>query len=167
MPTKSTDARVLSQNADKILSTVSVGVLTGERSVSTRCPHCQEVHEVILTRSREMKAPLRERRAITPTGASENDSTDATKPQTLSHDERSGRVAPRPRFRYFAVDRRKHPKDLSDARAKVYRYVEKSGGKGIIARELVAKGIPHGTVQQTLNWLRHNELVRSEEEASA
>jgi uncharacterized Zn finger protein (UPF0148 family) len=73
----------------------------------------------------------------------------------------------RPRYRYYAVDRRRHPQ-LSDSRQRVYAAIEKAGNTGITAKEIqkVAKAT-HGTVQQVLNYLRAQELVRFDREIPA
>lgn len=68
----------------------------------------------------------------------------------------------RPRFRYSVADRRKHP-ELSATREKVYRALL-AAPQGLVYRDLKARTkLVHGSVQQTLNWLRNAGLVAAEE----
>lgn len=78
-------------------------------------------------------------------------------------------VAPhllRPRFRYYAADRRKSPNVLSDTRRRIYAHVARSDN-GVIEADLLKKGFTHGTIQQTMHWLRENNWVRYEQEIPA
>lgn len=67
-------------------------------------------------------------------------------------------------FRYKVLDRRRHP-NLTPSRAKVYNVVAKYPD-GLLARDIIKKArVSHGTVQQTLNWLRSHKLVKGEPES--
>lgn len=67
----------------------------------------------------------------------------------------------RPRFRYVCVDRRARPV-LSEVRAKVYDTLRKHP-EGLLSRDLIKRTkLVHGSIQQTLNWLRTKKYVRAE-----
>lgn len=75
--------------------------------------------------------------------------------------------AVRPKFRYSAKDKRMTPESaakygLSPTRLKVYKTIY--GAKtGLLAKDIMAKcKLPHGSVQQTLNWLRNHRFVAHE-----
>lgn len=64
-------------------------------------------------------------------------------------------------FRYRATDRRRKP-ELTPSRERVYRVVAKNPN-GVLARDIIKRArVSHGTVQQTLNWLRAHKLVIGE-----
>ena len=73
----------------------------------------------------------------------------------------------RPRFRYYAVDRRKNPDVLSPTRARIYKAVANAAARGVIEADLLKKGFVHGTIQQTMHWLRENGWVKTEKEIPA
>lgn len=88
--------------------------------------------------------------------------------------DRSNDAAPRtspfagmaqPRFRYTsALHHRTNiaKLDLSPTRTKVLQTIHESGKAGLLARDIIRKaGLPHGSVQQTLNWLRNHKQVRA------
>lgn len=70
-----------------------------------------------------------------------------------------------PRFRYTsALHHRTNiaKLDLSPTRAKVLQTIHDSGKAGLLSRDIIKKaGLPHGSVQQTLNWLRNHKQVRA------
>lgn len=67
------------------------------------------------------------------------------------------------RARYF-VSRAINPAGLAPTRAKVYKALKSSGDDGLTARQLKSVcRLPHGSVQQTLNWLRTHKLVKAAE----
>lgn len=78
----------------------------------------------------------------------------------------------RARLKYAVADRRLTPEraktyGMSDTRLKVYRTLY-GAKQGLLARDLMAKTkLPHGSIQQTLNWLRGHKLVNGEELAAA
>lgn len=78
---------------------------------------------------------------------------------------------PRPRFRYTAADRRRTPENaafygLSPTRQKVYKAVW-GAKRGLLAKDIMQKcKLPHGSVQQTLHWLREHKMIEHEEESA-
>lgn len=73
---------------------------------------------------------------------------------------RSASPIARPRYRYYATERRVRPV-LSDVRAKVYDTL-RAHPDGMLSRELIKKTkLVHGSIQQTLNWLRSAKMVRA------
>lgn len=57
--------------------------------------------------------------------------------------------------------------ELSPTRLKVLRTIHKTGKSGLVAKQIMTKArLPHGSVQQTLNWLRAHDLVRAQEDAA-
>lgn len=72
-------------------------------------------------------------------------------------------VVSRPRFRYQVVDRRRTYPELSARRAQVYNALLKSPN-GLVYKDLKTRThLVHGTIQQTLNWLRNAKLVKAAE----
>jgi hypothetical protein len=73
------------------------------------------------------------------------------------------------RFRYFSTLHHRTKVEglnLSAVREKVLIAIQASGKRGVIARDLRRQTrLPHGSVQQTLNWLREHKLVEAKEEA--
>lgn len=73
----------------------------------------------------------------------------------------------RPKFCYHAKDKRMTPDTagrygLSPTRLRVYRAIY-GAKKGLLAKDIMTKlKMPHGSVQQTLNWLRNQRLVSHE-----
>lgn len=56
---------------------------------------------------------------------------------------------------------------LTPVRTKVLRAVHEHSKEGLLARDIIKRTkLPHGSVQQTLNWLRHHNLVTAEEDAT-
>jgi DNA-binding transcriptional ArsR family regulator len=54
---------------------------------------------------------------------------------------------------------------LSETRRKVLRTVHQAGERGLLARQIGKRAkLPHGSVQQTLNWLRSQKLVVAHED---
>lgn len=169
------------------MSTISVGVPVGEQLVSTVCPHCAHILTVLLASSPQEADTLKQlqERLATAAQAPTPDTTARTpRPErrqvSTKRTHASARemavllrpraqapapppMTPRPRFRYYAVDRRKNP-ILSESRRKVYALAVKAGKNGIIEQDARKKNIPHGTFQQTMHWLRNAGLVRVEEE---
>lgn len=75
----------------------------------------------------------------------------------------------RARMFYRPADKRLTPEKakaygMSATRLKVYRTVYMHANKGqVLARDVMTKTkLPHGSVQQTLNWLRSQRLVKGE-----
>lgn len=70
----------------------------------------------------------------------------------------------REQYRYSARDRRMTPEQaekygMSATRLKVFRAIYKSKS-GLLARDIMKQcKLPHGSVQQTLNWLRNHRFV--------
>ena len=53
---------------------------------------------------------------------------------------------------------------ISETRLRVLAAIHKAGKSGLLAKQIIkATRLPHGSVQQTLNWLRAQSLVRAEE----
>jgi hypothetical protein len=80
------------------------------------------------------------------------------------------------RARYFSTLHHKaNPEKLplSETRLKVLKALQASGKRGLRAKQIMRKaGLPHGSVQQTLNWLRHHKvegrlLVAAKEDANS
>lgn len=75
---------------------------------------------------------------------------------------------PHPIFIYRIVDRKLTPEQaarygFSEQRLKVYRSVYEAGASGVQSKELLTRtGLPHGTVQQILRWLRDRKMVSAE-----
>jgi hypothetical protein len=47
---------------------------------------------------------------------------------------------------------------LSETRLKVLKVIHKAGKKPLRAKDIMKKtNLPHGSIQQTLNWLRHHD----------
>jgi hypothetical protein len=78
---------------------------------------------------------------------------------------------PRPKFIYSIEDRKLDPATakrygFSEQRLKVYQAIYDSP-KGIQAADVLTKtGLPHGTVQQILHWLRTRKLVKGMPESA-
>lgn len=74
----------------------------------------------------------------------------------------------RPKFCYHAKDKRMTPENaakygLSTTRLKVYKAIYSGSKKGLLAKDIMKRcNLPHGSVQQTLNWLRNHRLVSHE-----
>lgn len=68
----------------------------------------------------------------------------------------------RARFRYIPTDARRKPA-LSATRASVYESIRASKNPlGLLARDILAETkLTHGSVQQTLNWLRGQKLIKA------
>lgn len=70
----------------------------------------------------------------------------------------------RARLKYLVADKRLTPQraetfGMSRTRLKVYKVIYKHK-TGLLARDLMKQtGLPHGSIQQTLNWLRGHKLV--------
>lgn len=69
------------------------------------------------------------------------------------------------RFMYRVVDKKITPESaarygFSEQRLKVYRAIHSAGVTGVQSKDILTKtGLPHGTVQQILHWLRERQLV--------
>ena len=174
--------------SDKLLnlSTVTVAVPEEGRMLRTTCPHCKQDHGIVLAHSPQEKDALTtaletlggyntatygkrkgrprkpvETRQSSVKGQRVSSNELATVERTVPY------VAPhtlRPRFRYFAADRRKNPDAISPTRRRIYTLIAKSKGSGVIEADLLKRGIPHGTIQQTIHWLRENGWVKYEQE---
>jgi hypothetical protein len=71
---------------------------------------------------------------------------------------RSTKPVLKSRYRYKVADRRLRP-ELSPTRTKVYETLL-AHPEGLVSRQLMTKArLVHGSVQQTLNWLREHKLV--------
>ena len=76
----------------------------------------------------------------------------------------------RPKFIYRVLDKKLNPEQakrfgFSEQRYTVYRTIFES--KGIQAKDIMEKtGLPHGTVQQILHWLRNRKLITGEPETN-
>lgn len=73
----------------------------------------------------------------------------------------------RPKFIYKVVDKKMTPELVtrfgSEQRSSVYRVIFES--KGVQSKDIMDKtGLPHGTVQQILHWLRNRKLITGEPE---
>lgn len=75
------------------------------------------------------------------------------------------------RARYFSTLHHKAKVEkagLSPTRERVLRVIHESGHAGVIAREIKRRAkLPHGSVQQTLNWLRAHHKVEAREDVGA
>jgi hypothetical protein len=97
----------------------------------------------------------------------------ATVNETATAVEESEQTRGFKRARYFSTLRANASIDtlpLSDTRKKVLRIIHKTGKQGIRAKAIMSRGkLPHGTVQQTLNWLRTQAkpLVEAREDSAA
>jgi len=83
---------------------------------------------------------------------------------------RTPRVVDRPKFTYRAVDRTltlpQAQKYLSEQRYLVYQAVY-GAPKGIQTKDLIERtGLPNGTVQQVLHWLKKQKMVTGEPETT-
>ena len=161
------------------LSSLSVGVHESEHTVYTVCPHCHKSHRVVMAandaESTAMQSVLSKltghsyrarfpqeskRQLIRGTArASANESV-----QTIEPTRTETPITSRPRFRYYAADRRKNPDVLSPTRRKIYTVITRAHKSGVVAQDLLKRGFPHGTIQQTLHWLRQEGWVVHEEE---
>ena len=74
----------------------------------------------------------------------------------------------RPKFIYKVADRKLTPEQarrfgFSEQRLNVFRVIFES--KGVQSKDIMDKtGLPHGTVQQILHWLRNRKLITGEPE---
>ena len=165
------------------LSTITVAVSESGRPVRTTCPHCHKNHGLLLAATPEEGAAMtatlakldgystvsygtRKARRVVETRQStvkrprvaSNDVATVERPPVAAH-------TLRPRFRYFAVDRRRTSASISPSRKRIYDYIAKTAQKGMVEADLLKKGIPHGTIQQTVHWLREQGWVRHSVEA--
>lgn len=105
-------------------------------------------------------APQHPFRRATDAGTNGTGKKHAAKLKTPVRTLRSATPIARPRYRYYVVDRRVRPV-LSDVRGKVYDTL-RAQPDGMLSRELIKKTkLVHGSVQQTLNWLRSAKMVRA------
>ncbi len=71
-------------------------------------------------------------------------------------------------LKYYPADRRVKPESLekfgmSPTRLKVYKVIYRNAKRGLLARDIMTKTeLPHGSVQQTLHWLREHKMVKGE-----
>lgn len=85
-----------------------------------------------------------------------------------AHSADAGAKIDKARLRYAVADKRLTPAraetfGMSKTRLKVYRVIYKHK-TGLLARDLMKQtGLPHGSIQQTLNWLRGHKLVAAKE----
>lgn len=74
------------------------------------------------------------------------------------------------RARYFtALHHKANPEklELSEARLKVLKAVHSAGREGVLSKAVMKRTkLPHGSIQQTLNWLRAHEYVKAQEDGS-
>lgn len=88
-------------------------------------------------------------------------------PLATAHTTQARTNIERARLRYTVADKRLTPKraevfGMSKTRLKVYKALY-SHKKGLLARDVMEQAkLPHGSVQQTLNWLRSHKLVAAE-----
>jgi hypothetical protein len=96
---------------------------------------------------------------VTPTSGTVGvERTERTEPR------KQGRFARRAVYRPTKVNARVNPEklELSDTRKKVFKVVQRAGRKGIRSKQILTRTkLPHGSVQQTLNWLRAHNLVEA------
>lgn len=103
--------------------------------------------------------------------ATPREHSDANGSRAIAHETATAPVSEtdtsRPRrLRYTStVDGRRNidKLPLSPTRRKVLKAVHRVGKDGILAKQVLARTkLPHGSVQQTLNWLRNHKFVHAE-----
>jgi MarR family protein len=148
----------------KDLTTILREVLAKVDMAPEMCQHCGQALPPEMMKRRASDHEAHEAAMSKPANTSADAKTREVKQQPAVVD----RGFRRARYHSAVTGATPDTLPISPTRMKVLKAIHRAGKKGVRARDIMDRTkLPHGSVQQTLNWLRAQNLVAAQEDTQS